>query len=311
MSKRLLIVLSALAMMLVNLIPAVGAESEVTENPVKVAKGAYDSYVVVIRADPLLASFDQDELNGRAAKAERAAFRATHDEALRDADVSIAKKTHDYTNAANGFSALITHQEAERLAASADVLMVMPDTLRQPTTENSPSFLGLTDKGGAWNRGYTGKGVIVGVIDTGIWPEHPSFADDGTFGTLRVPVLDESEFAACDFGNLAHNPNDAEFECNNKLVGARQILTTYRAILGAEYYEYDSARDDGGHGTHTASTAAGNAKVAAEVFGIDRGIVSGIAPEHTSSPTRPSAIRVVSGPTSQLPSTSPSPTVST
>jgi len=56
------------------------------------------------------------------------------------------------------------------------------------------------------------------------------------------------------------------------------VLTTYRALIGAEANEFDSARDDSGHGSHTASTAAGNAGVAAEIFGIDRGVVSGIAP---------------------------------
>ncbi len=249
-----------------------------TDNPVKVEKGAYDSYVVVMRAEPLLASFEQDALNGSAARAERAALRATHDRALRDAGISTDKKVNDYTNAANGFSALITHAEAERLAANPDVLLVMPDTLRQLTTENSPTFLGLTDEGGAWASGYTGEDVVVGVIDSGIWPEHPSFEDDGSYRRLPRFSLDESVYSACDFGNSDHNPNDVDFECNNKLLGARQILPTYRALIGAEPTEYDSARDDDGHGTHTASTAAGNAGVQAEVFGVDRGVVSGIAP---------------------------------
>jgi subtilisin family serine protease len=263
--------------MLVTLVPAVGAETTVSDNPVKVEKGDYDSYVVVMRAEPLLASFDQDELNSGAARAERAAIRESHDRVLRDADIATDRRVNDYTNAANGFSALITHEEAERVAASPDVLTVMPDTLRQPTTDNTPSFLGLNERGAAWAAGYTGENVVVGVIDSGIWPEHPSFADDGTYRDLGI-TLDESVYAACDFGNSAHNPNDADFECNNKLIGARQILPTYRALIGAEDFEYDSARDDDGHGTHTASTAAGNADVQAEIFGIDRGTVSGIAP---------------------------------
>ena len=279
MSRRVLFVVSAVAMMLVGLVPAGGADSTVTDNPVKVEKGEYDSYVVVMRADPLLASFDQEDLNTSAAKSARASLKASHDRALRDAGVSTAKKANEYTNAANGFSALITHEEAERLAATPEVLLVMPDTLRQLTTDSSPDFLGLTDEGGAWASGYTGENVVIGVIDDGIWPEHPSFADDGSYRRLnRFNNLDESVYPACDFGNTAHNPNDAPFECNNKLIAARQVLSTYRAIIGAESWEYDSARGEGGHGTHTASTAAGNADVSAEIFGIDRGVVSGIAP---------------------------------
>ena len=152
------------------------------------------------------------------------------------------------------------------------VVLVQPDVMRYKTTDSSPKFLGLTDRGGAWARGYTGEGVIVGIIDSGIWPEHPSFADDGSYPPLSIGSI------PCEFGNTAHNPNDAPFTCNNKLLGARQMLETYRALIGAEPDEYDSARDDDGHGTHTASTAAGNAGVRADLYGIPRGRISGMAP---------------------------------
>jgi hypothetical protein len=56
------------------------------------------------------------------------------------------------------------------------------------------------------------------------------------------------------------------------------MLATYRALIGADPDEFDSARDDNGHGTHTASTAAGNAGVEASVLGLPRGTVSGVAP---------------------------------
>jgi subtilisin family serine protease len=110
------------------------------------------------------------------------------------------------------------------------------------------------------------------VIDTGIWPEHPSFADDGTYAAPPTGPL------ACEFGNTAHNPNDAPFTCNNKLIGAYQMLDTYRALIGADPDEFDSARDDDGHGTHTASTAAGNAGVEASMYGLPVATISGIAP---------------------------------
>ena len=265
--------------MLATVSPAAGAHtaSSSVDAP-KVEKGAYDSYIVVMRDQPLLASFDQEALNTTAARNARAALKSSHARAMRDAGVDSNKIVNDYTNAANGFSALVTHAEAERLAANPDVLLVMPDTFRKLTTDNTPGFLGLTDRGGAWASGYTGEDVVIGVIDSGIWPEHPSFADDGSYRTLNRFNLDESVYSACDFGNTAHNPADAPFECNNKLMGARQILPTYRALIGAESYEYDSARDDDGHGTHTASTAGGNADVSAEIFGVDRGTVSGVAP---------------------------------
>ena len=76
---------------------------------------------------------------------------------------------------------------------------------------------------------------------------------------------------------------DPAFACNDKLVGAYAFLETYRALnaIGAEDFctaSACSARDSEGHGTHTATTAAGSYVSTAPIFGVDRGPVSGIAP---------------------------------
>ncbi len=77
-----------------------------------------------------------------------------------------------------------------------------------------------------------------------------------------------------------HNPNDVAFTCQDKLVGARQMLASYRPVIGAAADEFDSARDDSGHGAHTASTAAGNSGVQATITWspVGDGTISGIAP---------------------------------
>ena len=254
------------------------------------------SYIVVMKQDPLVTSIDASQLNSPDAKAQGDSLESTHDEVLADAGVPSDKKVQDYTNALNGFSVLASHPQAVALAANPKVAKVQPDELRQVTSEPTSSvaaassapeagtqdddlgrFLGLTGNAGAWANGINGEGVVVGVIDTGIWPEHPSFADDGKLPT-PPDQLDGTERSSCDFGNTAANPNDAPFTCNNKLVGARQMLDTYRAIVGAEAFEFDSARDDNGHGTHTASTAAGDAGVQASIFGRKIAKISGIAP---------------------------------
>jgi subtilisin family serine protease len=200
-----------------------------------------------------------------------------HNEALDGAGADESDKIYDYTIALNGFAAQLNEDQVEAMAKQPGVVLVRRDEMRFPTTGSSPIFLGLTDAGGGWLKGYTGEGVVVGVIDSGIWPEHPSFADDGSYGPPPV-TLDDSPRSSCDFGNTTHNPNDAPFTCNNKLIGARQMLDTYRAVIGADSDEYDSARDDDGHGTHTASTAAGNGGVVASIYGITRETISGIAP---------------------------------
>ena len=242
-----------------------------------VEKSKTGSYIVVMTADPLLVEFDQDELDSKAAAKKANGLAKGHDKALKDAGVSTDAKINEYTNALNGFSAILSYGEAQALAADKNVALVMPDTLRQPDTDAAPGFIGVSGPASAWQTGYDGEGVVVGVIDSGIWPEHPSFADDGSFPAPPV-VLDDSLRPDCEFGNTGHNPDDAPFECNNKLIGARQMLDTYRFYIGALPTEYDSARDDNGHGTHTASTAAGNANVAAHMYGEPLPAVSGIAP---------------------------------
>ncbi len=240
-------------------------------------KLAANRYIVVMDDHPLVARFGQDRLDSRKAEVAGAKLEDAQDAALKAVGKSPSDTTHNYTVALNGFATALSDAQAAKMANLKGVQRVIPDTFRQKTTDASPGFLGLTGRRGVWAKGYTGEGVTVGVIDTGIWPEHPSFADDGSYPEPKA-TMDPTAGPTCDFGNTDANPLDKPFTCNNKLVGARQELDTYRALVGADPDEYDSARDDDGHGTHTASTAAGNAGVRASILGIDRGTVSGIAP---------------------------------
>jgi len=254
----------------VGLVTAKSGVSTELATTKSVTRGAFDSYIVVMKADPLVVTEGRN-LDTQRAKNRGQQLKASHTKALSDAGVSTGAIANQYVNALNGFSALLSYEEATKVAASPGVALVMPDELQQATTDSSPTFLGLDSPGGPWATGYDGSGVVVGVIDTGIWPEHPSFSGAGFPAPPIGPV-------PCEFGNTAHNPNDTAFVCNNKLVGARQMLETYRSILGADPDEFDSARDDSGHGTHTASTSAGNAGVEATVLGTSLGTISGIAP---------------------------------
>jgi subtilisin family serine protease len=263
--RRLIAMAGAMAMTVALAVPA----SAVAPG----ADGQRDSYVVIMAADPLVRTEGVDNLDTPKAKGKGAELKASHDKALRGAGLSSSEKLNEYTVALNGFSALLTPDEVASVEKQVGVAFVLKDQLRQPTTDSSPDFLGLTADAGPWETGITGEGVVVGVIDTGIWPEHPSFADDGSYSPL-------AGYAGlpCEFGNTTANPNDAPFTCNDKLLGARQMLATYRALIGADPDEFDSARDDNGHGSHTASTAAGNGGVAASMYGQPRGTISGIAP---------------------------------
>lgn len=259
-----------------------------TFSPVQMtaAQGGAKSYIVVLKADPVIkydgsvAGYSATEPTGSekvdpsssAVVRYSQLLKSSHEASLKAAGASASAKVHDYVFALNGFSAILTEDQADAIRAQKNVALVLEDVMRQPQTDSSPAFLGLTAPGGAYASGINGEGVVVGVIDTGIWPEHPSFADDGSFAAPPIGPL------PCEFGNTAHNPNDAPFTCNNKLIGARQVLDTYRLLIGADPDEFDSARDDDGHGTHTASTAAGNADVDAVMYGLPIAKISGIAP---------------------------------
>ncbi|GAA1594845.1 hypothetical protein GCM10009789_56140 [Kribbella sancticallisti] len=259
--------------------PATGAQLK------QPATGPTDSYVVIMAADPVV-SYDGGvrglpatkpakgkKIDRRAAAVQRYVdyLKDQHADALAGAGVSRSDVNAEYAFALNGFAAELTRAEADAMAHQRGVVAVLDDEMHQPQTDSSPQFLGLTDRGGPYESNIVGTGVVAGIIDTGIWPEHPSFADNGSY-----PAPPAGFAVPCEFGNTAHNPDDAPFDCNNKLLGARDMRATYNAVIGPELY--DSARDADGHGTHTASTSAGNAGVSAEIFDIPRGRVSGIAP---------------------------------
>ncbi len=220
--------------------------------------GSKDTYIVVMKAEPLVRSMTTPQLRSSQAALKSSALRKTHDKVLNQSGMSTKDKVNDYVNALNGFAVTATAEEAVALAKDPDVAVVLRDELRQKAENDKPDgwgsirvgahglydFLGLNGRGEAWHSGLTGEGVTIGVIDSGIWPEHPSFADDGSY-PAHDP-LDSSNRSACDFGNTAHNANDAPFTCNNKLVGARAFLDTYKANTGLSADEFDSARDDDG-----------------------------------------------------------------
>lgn len=205
---------------------------------------------------------------------------ARHDEALNAVGAG-GNKIYDYRYSMNGFAAVLTPAQAAALQARSDVLTVWGDELRQPTTDNSPDFLGLSAPGGLWEQGTLGEDVIIGVIDTGAWPEHPSFSDQADLADRpgnsgkRTRVYGPPPagwHGTCQSGELW-----SQDDCNNKLIGARYFLDGF-GHHGIVFHDYKSARDADGHGSHTASTAGGNANVPASIFGIDRGLVSGMAP---------------------------------
>jgi len=94
----------------------------------------------------------------------------------------------------NGFAAKLTEKQAAALAKQSDVLAVTPDELHEINTSTTPSFLGLTGAGGLWDqlggptgtRTHAGAGenIVIGVVESGIWPQSKSFSDRDANGKL-------------------------------------------------------------------------------------------------------------------------------
>jgi subtilisin family serine protease len=185
-----------------------------------------------------------------------------------------AEKLYSYTWTFNGFAARMTQQQAQAMTGQSGVVKVEPDAIVKRDTVSTPAFLGLSQPGGLWSQvggpARAGEGMVVGILDSGIWPENASFADDGTFRTLprwRGACVTGEEWDATD--------------CSGKVIGARYFNAGFGGNDGVKSffpYEYNSARDADGHGSHTASTAAGNYNVQASAEGADLGLISGMAP---------------------------------
>ena len=175
----------------------------------------------------------------------------------------------------NGFAAGMSEAQAQKMASTPGVLSVSEDELRHADTSSTPAFLGLSGKDGFWRENDAkGEDVVIGVIDSGIWPEHPSFAD----GRRGRPDYDRVRGwkGTCVVGEQFTADN-----CNRKLIGARWYNVGFGGDAGIKTafpYEFVSARDYDGHGTHTSSTAGGNEGVQATGPAAVFGKINGMAP---------------------------------
>ncbi|WP_344926095.1 S8 family serine peptidase [Streptosporangium carneum] len=175
-----------------------------------------------------------------------------------------------------GIALRIPANKAATVLKLPGVAAVQEDRPEQLLTDSSASFIGApaiySKLGGSSS---SGKGVVVGILDSGAWPEHPQFADPGTLPA--VPPTKDGTPRVCDFGDNPLTPAADPFVCNRKLIGGAPFLETYNAIYPNEVYP-DSARDSNGHGTHTGTTSAGGPVADANPLGISRGPIHGIAP---------------------------------
>ncbi|KAI3442847.1 uncharacterized protein J3R85_000539, partial [Psidium guajava] len=178
--------------------------------------------------------------------------------AIGDEEIARQAKIYSYGKSFNGFVARLLPQEARKLSDEDEVVSVFANTKRKLHTTRSWDFLGMPETSGSRNSKFESN-IIVGVLDTGIYINAPSFDDKG-FG----PAPAKWKGKCMKGGNFTG--------CNKK-------------VIGAKYFNLDDAAtepltpaDDDGHGTHTSSTAAGVAVKGASFYGIAKGTARGGAP---------------------------------
>ena len=208
---------------------------------------------------------------------------------------------YSYRYGLNGFAAKMPAAAAQKLEGLPEVVKVWEDDIRPMATNFSPEFLGLYngEKGLRGPEGLTGEDVVVAVIDSGIYPEHPALEDTQEANMPRAcksswgqnSILGrwlcrpyrraedrvvyeplEGWTGTCQTGEQWDATN-----CNNKVIGARWYIDGAEASGPIDTGEIRSPRDVDGHGTHIATTAAGN-RVTASIFGTQIGTIEGIAP---------------------------------
>jgi hypothetical protein len=277
----------------------VAAQGE--DGPVAGGKGAKanveQSYIVQMVDDPVVA-YDGgvpgyqatkpakgEKINPRSREVVAYAgyLQSKHNEALNRVG---GRKLYDYQYTFNGFSAVMSEDQAAALAQSPGVLAVTKNEVYTVDTSSTPTFLGLDAPGGLWEQlggvGSAGEDIIIGIVDSGIWPESLSFSDrtgsngnaskEGKLSYQQIPGWHGKCVPGEDFNASL---------CNQKLIGAQYFNAGAGGNAGIDTdrpWEFNSVRDYNGHGTHTASTAGGNANVPTDGPAAVFGPVSGIAP---------------------------------
>lgn len=170
-------------------------------------------------------------------------------------------------NALHGFGAVLSLDELETLNKSLGFISACADKPFKLATSYSPEFLSLKASTGLWPASNYGKDIIIGVIDSGIWPEHPSFEDHGR----PAGKVSSKWKVKCEGGQQFNSSM-----CNSKLIGVRYFNAALKRKFRSSIV--DSARDTTGHGTYVSSVVAGNFLTWASFDGYAEGTTKGVAP---------------------------------
>ncbi|KAL6280741.1 hypothetical protein ACE6H2_017622 [Prunus campanulata] len=182
---------------------------------------------------------------------------------------------YSYKHGFSGFAAKVTESQAQKIAELPGVIRVMPSHFYSLQTTRSWDYLGLSPSSptNLLHDTNLGDGIVIGLLDTGIWPESKVFNDEG-FG----PIPNQWK-GQCVSGESFN----ASADCNKKLKGAKWYIDGFLAENKQPFNTTDSPdflspRDVVGHGTHTSTIAGGSFVYNASYRGLGLGSVRGGAP---------------------------------
>lgn len=164
----------------------------------------------------------------------------------------------------------LSDAEAEQLRRRDEVMLVERERELELTTDRGPAFIGapsIWDGSASFGVATKGEGIVVAVLDSGINWQSPAFAATGPIdGYVHVNPRGAGNY----LGLCGPTPPNADLgRCNDKLIGMYNFASTSTSPTR-------SGEDDDGHGSHTASTTAGNTWDAP--FGGGTFRISGVAP---------------------------------
>ena len=216
-------------------------------------------------------------------------LRQQQEEAL--ADAGAGEPEQQYVYSFNGFAATLTPEEARELSQRDDVVSIRPDELVSVDTSSTPSYLGLDGDGALWDQlggpegsatdPGAGEDIVIGIIDSGIWADSASFAATDADGNSLYEGVPEGFTGSCVTGDEVGDDSWSDDLCNGKIIGAKYFNEAWggnEGVMASNPWEFLSPRDYNGHGTHTASTAAGDYDVEVSGPAAVFGNISGIAP---------------------------------
>ncbi|CAN1252302.1 Subtilisin-like protease SBT4.15 [Linum perenne] len=177
---------------------------------------------------------------------------------LQDEELARKVRIDSYGRSFDGFSAHLLPEEVEELKEKENVVSIFPNKIRKLHTTRSWDFLGIHED--IFRNNHVETDIIVGMFDTGIDINAPSFNDKG----LGPPPSKWK--GICQTGvNFT--------SCNNKVIGARAYN------IGPKHKDGPvTPGDTVGHGSHTASTVAGASVTGASLYGIGEGTARGGVP---------------------------------